>query len=253
MDWHKAVTAKINNLSLESLSVITQVSGNTAMSLLLFGIETLMEKEIKCPCEQHLNLYYILVTFVVPVIVLLILGFMLQYNLMKRYCKHKKLCCSTFLLVFQASTPAVVWIVLLFLDGDYYSCSKLIGKNETQCGSKCNEEPRATGHYHHCITSQLIGGVVLVSFLMVLFIIHCLRCKYNDHDMEYKVEFEHMCETEKGNLVREKLKDEALKHAQKQCGKTLFGLFPSKASSRSAAQTCSIQEASPLDESETNF
>ncbi|XP_048376271.2 calcium homeostasis modulator protein 5-like [Stegostoma tigrinum] len=252
MAWQAFILDKVKNFSCDSLPAFTHVFGNTALSLILFGIKTLMEKEIKCPCEQHLNLYYILVTFVVPVIVLLILGFMLQCNLLKQFCKHQELCCSTFLLVLKASTPAVVWIVLLFLDGDYYSCSKLIGKNETQCGLKCNEKPRAALE-KHCITSQLIGGMVLVSFLIALFIVHCFRCKYNDHDMEYVLEFGNICEKEKGNLMMEKLKDKALKHAEEECENTLSTLFPNNASSHCAAQTREIEETFPLKESASNL
>ncbi|XP_048376269.1 uncharacterized protein LOC125446605 isoform X2 [Stegostoma tigrinum] len=216
------ITNKVKNFL---KSGIFHIFGNTALSLILYGFETLMEMEVNCPCDQNLKPYYIVVTFVCPVVVLLIIGFMLHCSSLKKYCKHNKLSHSTVLSVFSILTPAVVWIALLFLDGDYYACSKLIGKNETECGSKCNENPRAT-QAHHCMISQFIGGVLLVLFLLVWCLTHCPPCQDKDQNIEYKVEYENMCEKETANLMRGKLEDKACKVAENNCKIAMSMTFP---------------------------
>ncbi|XP_060706629.1 uncharacterized protein LOC132832555 [Hemiscyllium ocellatum] len=222
MAWRSTIINKFKHL-MDSDSGLLQIFGNTVLSLFLHGFETLMEKEIDCPYDQKSNDKYIFVTFITPVIVLFLICFLLQRNLLKRYCEHK-LCCSSVTLVLKASTPATIWIVLLFLDGDYYACSNLIGKNGTVCRSKCSEKPCATLQ-DFCIKSQVIGGIILVVFLVILSLVHYLRCKRSDQINVYQLEYDYMREKEEGNLMRDKLKRKALEIANTQSEEIMSEMF----------------------------
>nr|XP_032619425.1 uncharacterized protein LOC116815303 [Chelonoidis abingdonii] len=120
-------------------------------SLVLVVLEKILESDFKCPEELHLRHSYTILLFIMPAVLFFILGMILQteflrpshkenefyyfYSKCKSDNKHKsdstdkhkfRSCWGVFL---KASFPAVLWIVILLLDGRYVDC---LSKNITE-------------------------------------------------------------------------------------------------------------------------
>ncbi|XP_030395639.1 uncharacterized protein LOC115638205 [Gopherus evgoodei] len=113
-------------------------------SLFLVVLEKMLESDFKCPEELHLRRSYIILLFIMPAVLFFILGIILQpeclhpsvrkkefyyfYNKCKRHnkCKSdstdKHEFSSCWCVLLKASFPAVLWIVILLLDGRYTDC-----------------------------------------------------------------------------------------------------------------------------------
>uniref|UniRef100_UPI00398E32D2 uncharacterized protein isoform X1 n=1 Tax=Pristiophorus japonicus TaxID=55135 RepID=UPI00398E32D2 len=154
MAMEKDILSKLKDSLPDIKSGALKVFGNVVLSLILYGFEELMEKEIQCPCALKSNGKYISFTFIIPAILLFLISLLALKDSQiwcklcqcyKQEDKYKRLLLCLFILMtmVKASTPAMIWVVLLFLDGDYYACSNLMGKNETAsveaCVSTCNK------------------------------------------------------------------------------------------------------------------
>jgi len=109
------------------------------LSILLIGLEALMDQHFSCPCDNDLNKKLTLTIFIGPVL----FTFCLMYFILRPF-KHK----SWFSCpvgendktpgpqeakgVYRSNLPTaltsclippVMWIFILFLDGDYFACS----------------------------------------------------------------------------------------------------------------------------------
>ncbi|TFJ95971.1 trypsin [Platysternon megacephalum] len=88
-------------------------------SLILVGIEKIMEVEFKCPPKKTLRDWYGVLYFVVPAVVLFVLSVAFQPKCLKRCCHSCRQCCGS---SFKIFLPSLIWIVILLLDGRYVAC-----------------------------------------------------------------------------------------------------------------------------------
>ncbi|KAH1182327.1 hypothetical protein KIL84_010081 [Mauremys mutica] len=101
-------------------------------SLILVVLEKIMESDFKCPEELHLRRSYAALHFIAPALTFFILGIIFQAasgnkfyypcNKCKSYCTDKLVDCSGCCIFLKAFFPAVLWVVILLLDGRYVSC-----------------------------------------------------------------------------------------------------------------------------------
>ncbi|XDV22690.1 hypothetical protein PO909_027536 [Leuciscus waleckii] len=100
----------------------TAVFSSFPMSLLLLGLEKLIEMECVCPCDKSTLLTVLI--FTGPAI----FTFALMYILLRPF-KHcyggvnddtQQSCPKAF---FSCLIPPVMWIFYLLLDGDYFACA----------------------------------------------------------------------------------------------------------------------------------
>uniref|UniRef100_UPI00398F2F39 calcium homeostasis modulator protein 6-like isoform X2 n=1 Tax=Pristiophorus japonicus TaxID=55135 RepID=UPI00398F2F39 len=266
MAMEKDILSKLKDSLPDIKSGALKVFGNVVLSLILYGFEELMEKEIQCPCALKSNGKYISFTFIIPAILLFLISLLALKDSQiwcklcqcyKQEDKYKRLLLCLFILMtmVKASTPAMIWVVLLFLDGDYYACSNLMGKNETAsveaCVSTCNknfsEIPVTLQKL--CFTSQLIGGILLVGMLAVLLLIYFLRQYAHGCAMKSYDEFEHDCLRieEEVMLIRTALKNRAVKKAKEGCATKISEIFPSNKQSQTGTQSGPGNEDIELD------
>ncbi len=90
---------------------------NFIIGFVMLGLEQLVEIDFACPCDPKLNLLFSTAYFVVPALFSFALLFYIQSSQIINYssCLHCALVCLT---------PAVLWIMLLFFDGQYFACAK---------------------------------------------------------------------------------------------------------------------------------
>lgn len=84
---------------------------NSFFGFILFCLEKSVEVEFACPCLPTCNAMFALAFFIVPAFLVVLLMINIQG------CKSKEN-------VFFSMLPAIVWFILLFLDGRYFACAK---------------------------------------------------------------------------------------------------------------------------------
>ncbi|KAA0712094.1 hypothetical protein E1301_Tti012829 [Triplophysa tibetana] len=116
---------------LRSLHIfLTENIGQSSLtlSLLLIGLEVLVESHLSCPCIYCWNTWLIALIFFGPFgFLLLLMCFLL------RPCRHKCwcFCCENLSsdeknylkALGHCLIPPVMWIIILFIDGDYVACA----------------------------------------------------------------------------------------------------------------------------------
>lgn len=98
-------------------------SSSLPMSLLLIGLEGLIEPNLSCPCREGWNKPLIALIFIGPFIFTFALMFvLLRPCTCERWCslKPKPDRCTAFL---NCLFPPVMWVIILLLDGDYVACA----------------------------------------------------------------------------------------------------------------------------------
>ncbi|KAK2842429.1 hypothetical protein Q5P01_012629 [Channa striata] len=85
--------------------------------MLVTGVEKLVEMEFACPCNPQSNALFASAYFLSPVVT----AFLLKMCFGKFKCNNSR---DWETIVLNGLVPAIVWIVLLFLDGQYYACAK---------------------------------------------------------------------------------------------------------------------------------
>ncbi|XP_052003622.1 calcium homeostasis modulator protein 4-like [Xyrauchen texanus] len=89
---------------------------NCIIGFVMLGLEQLVEIDFACPCNPKLNLVFSAAYFVVPAL----FSFALLFYIQSSQCKYSScLHCAAVCL-----TPALLWIMLLFFDGQYFACAK---------------------------------------------------------------------------------------------------------------------------------
>lgn len=91
------------------------LASNVVFGFILTGLEKLVEVEFECPCDPEWNLWFSLAFFIIPAV----MAFMLM--LIIQGCRCNKDWGETFSL--SSLVPAIVWLILLFFDGQYYACA----------------------------------------------------------------------------------------------------------------------------------
>ncbi|XP_059421418.1 calcium homeostasis modulator protein 6-like [Carassius carassius] len=88
---------------------------NVAFGFILMGLEKLVELEFECPCNPAWNGLFSSAFFIIPAIMALALMMIIQGCRCGIWCR-RTVSLSSFV-------PAVVWLILLFLDGQYFACA----------------------------------------------------------------------------------------------------------------------------------
>ncbi|XP_060706834.1 calcium homeostasis modulator protein 6-like [Hemiscyllium ocellatum] len=228
-----AMLEKLQESFLNAKAGVFQVLVNFIVFLILYGVECQLDNEIQCPCHLPSNIRYISITFVFPAMSLFIVGLLVQSYLQKLchlwWSKQKveyrpPTPIPSLLTVCKASIPAILWIILLLLNGNYYACSKLIGRSETACESKCNGNSSEIVQ-DYCIASQFIGNLALVILLSALAIFYFLQ-SCSDWKSKYMFEYNCKCKKEEAKLLGEKLKAKAAEAVKEICKSKMSTQFP---------------------------
>lgn len=88
---------------------------NVAFGFILMGLEKLVELEFECPCRPAWNGAFSSAFFIIPAVMAFTLMLIIQGCRCAVWCR-KTISLSSFV-------PAVVWLILLFLDGQYFACA----------------------------------------------------------------------------------------------------------------------------------
>ncbi|KAM4744111.1 calcium homeostasis modulator protein 5 [Anableps anableps] len=88
---------------------------NVAFGFILMGLEKLVELEFECPCNPTWNGAFSSAFFIIPAVMAFTLMQIIQGCRCNMWCR-KMVSLSSFV-------PAVVWLILLFLDGQYFACA----------------------------------------------------------------------------------------------------------------------------------
>ncbi|XP_014911127.1 protein FAM26F [Poecilia latipinna] len=88
---------------------------NVAFGFILMGLEKLVELEFECPCNPTWNGAFSSAFFIIPAVMAFTLMQIIQGCRCNVWCR-KMVSLSSFV-------PAVVWLILLFLDGQYFACA----------------------------------------------------------------------------------------------------------------------------------
>ncbi|XP_072329654.1 uncharacterized protein [Scyliorhinus torazame] len=239
----------IKGLLLNNDATSIKVVGNVLLFLFLYGLEEILEENIPCPCQEsnatatmaiHPNLVYTILFFTFPSVVLFGISLLVQLRSREwHYCCNNcascrstklntltqaaasKCCCKCVLRRFFLSgkllIPSVIWMTILFLDGDHFACAGLKNLNYTKCAAfNCNN---IDIHFRVkeqglCETSRLIGSILLTSFIIVMLFFsglhHQFNCDRRIYCQRYALEFE----KEEEKLIMEELKKNATETAK---------------------------------------
>ncbi|CAJ1049068.1 calcium homeostasis modulator protein 6 [Xyrichtys novacula] len=88
---------------------------NVAFGFILMGLEKLVELEFECPCNPTWNGVFSSAFFIIPAVMAFTLMLIIQG------CRCDAWCSKTVSL--SSFVPAIVWLILLFLDGQYFACA----------------------------------------------------------------------------------------------------------------------------------
>ncbi|XP_078422464.1 uncharacterized protein LOC144695451 [Cetorhinus maximus] len=234
------ICEQLKNLLLNNTS--TKVIGNAVLYLFLYGLEELLEKDIACPCATRLdNNIYAVLFFTLPSLLLFSISLLLQLVTRQWYglcnncaaCKtiqSKSLvqiadsktctmrCCLLwgFMLV-RLCFPSVIWMAVLFLDGDYFACAQLINVNYTVCAEfSCNEIPISLRSeiQHPCHVSRLTGALLLFITILTLIIFYYCHHQLDYDQREYCKKYDDVYANQEETMIMSKLTEEADKRAK---------------------------------------
>ncbi|XP_056622118.1 calcium homeostasis modulator protein 4 [Triplophysa dalaica] len=88
---------------------------NVAFGFILMGLEKLVELEFECPCDPMWNGLFSSAFFIIPAVMALAIMMIVQ-GCRCEVSRRRSVSLSSVV-------PAVVWLILLFLDGQYLACA----------------------------------------------------------------------------------------------------------------------------------
>ncbi|KAL6113385.1 uncharacterized protein ACO6RY_11681 [Pungitius sinensis] len=151
---------------------------NVIVGLILVGLEELMEVEFECPCNSTWNGVFSSTFFIIPAA----MAFAFMLIIQKGTLEWSKKTVSCFV-------PAIVWLILLFFDGQYFACAMTTWKGRFVAVDKDDQmkwcKPNVTSEQSMgdlwAITqkfyafSQGTSGVLLICVFLILCVINA-RC-----------------------------------------------------------------------------
>ncbi|XP_023854064.1 calcium homeostasis modulator protein 2 [Salvelinus sp. IW2-2015] len=153
---------------------------NVAFGFILMGLEKLVELEFECPCDPKWNGLFSSAFFVIPAI----MAFMLM--LIIQDCRYDLSGCPRTVSI-SSLVPPIVWLILLFLDGQYFACALtdwngrfvIVDKAAPQ---KWCEPPHDDGtlqdlmvHSQELFVESQVIGIALLIFICVGLIVYVIR------------------------------------------------------------------------------
>ncbi|XP_035991571.1 calcium homeostasis modulator protein 6 [Fundulus heteroclitus] len=153
---------------------------NVAFGFILMGLEKLVELEFECPCNPAWNGAFSSAFFIIPAVMAFTLMQIIQGCRCNAWCR-KTVSLSSFV-------PAVIWLILLFLDGQYFACAMtdwegrfvLVDKAAPQKWCEPIREGDVTTQelmlrsQRLFVFSQVIG-IILLIFICVGLVVYVIR------------------------------------------------------------------------------
>ncbi|XP_035274243.1 calcium homeostasis modulator protein 6-like [Anguilla anguilla] len=148
---------------------------NAAFSFILMGLEKLVELEFECPCNPKWNALFSSAFFVIPAVMAITLMVIIQG-------------CQNYMRI-SSLVPALVWLILLFLDGQYYTCAKTDWKGRFVIVDKAGPQKwcEPTGddnvtqkqelmeHSQELFVLSQVIGIALLMFICVGLIVYVIQ------------------------------------------------------------------------------
>ncbi|XP_041852669.1 uncharacterized protein LOC121647378 isoform X2 [Melanotaenia boesemani] len=106
IEWMSKVKKEMKNSPLAT---------NSCFGLILLGLEKIVEIEFSCPCNPTWNPWIVSSFFVAPAVIV----FLLMCSIQGIKCKQ-----FPYKAVMHSAFPGILWVILLFIDGQYYACAK---------------------------------------------------------------------------------------------------------------------------------
>lgn len=94
----------------------SSLAPNVMFGFLLVCLEKFMEMEFECPCDPQLNVWLVTGCFCVPAIFIIVVMSSQGY-------KNRKCSEGWTEKVFIGFAQAILWLTLLFMDGNYLACA----------------------------------------------------------------------------------------------------------------------------------
>lgn len=162
---------------------------NVAFGFILMGLEKLVELEFECPCNPKWNGLFSSAFFIIPAVMAFTLMLIIQG------CRCDTWCRKT--VSFSSFVPAIVWLILLFLDGQYFACAMTDWKGRFVIVDKAAPqkwcEPTSEGDVtpqELMLRSQQLFVVSQVSFISCISL-HCYMHMF--HYMRWNEELGAIC------------------------------------------------------------
>ncbi|TDH17289.1 hypothetical protein EPR50_G00007110 [Perca flavescens] len=144
------------------------------------GLEKLVELEFECPCSPTWNGVFSSAFFIIPAVMAFTLMLIIQGCRCDMWCR-KPVTLSSFV-------PAIVWLILLFLDGQYFACAMtdwegrfvLVDKAAPQKWCEPISEGDVTPQELMLRSQQLfvfsqVIGIILLIFICVGLVVYVIR------------------------------------------------------------------------------
>ncbi|XP_059825190.1 calcium homeostasis modulator protein 6-like [Hypanus sabinus] len=202
----------------------------------------MLEKISPCPCHPDWNTSYTVVVFTVPTVILFMIRAFVDLD-SQRVLKCGPGCtrprsetisccnfrCSRIQCYFPTKTlvkvgiPSFLWIVIVLLDGSYYTCSRVQNMTHEMCEIyfSSNTTHSSPDLDYYCFKSRIIGAIFLAVTVSLLVLLHFLctwKCGYCTVEGYYEAIYEVMVEKmemqELLNKVNEELENKAKEYAE---------------------------------------
>ncbi|XP_071271957.1 uncharacterized protein [Salvelinus alpinus] len=152
-------------------------------SFVLLGLEKIVEMEFRCPCDPKRNKLFTSAFFILPAITAFVVMIIVQGPTCKQVCKRA---CKGALVYLSSLIPPLVWLIILFFDGQYFACAKsnwngtFVIANEDAPRKWCKpDEAVLTQMDHHqkfLVQSQGIGMAMLLAICAAVTLSVCKDC-----------------------------------------------------------------------------
>lgn len=166
----------------------TFLTSSFPISILLIGLEAVIEHEYVCPCRDNkLRYVTIAVILVPPVFVCALMCFYSKFSKSERInCKCSWECFMNY------SIPVFVWIFIILLDGGYVAClfvhwdgqyvyDEKLKKKWCQPNTTETENELRPEYHVYLFWSQMFGYIV-IGVLCILIFIACICGKSNPQE-----------------------------------------------------------------------
>ncbi|XP_072115287.1 calcium homeostasis modulator protein 6-like [Mobula birostris] len=251
----------LKDVILKDFPAVLQILQNAAIAAILYGFEYMGQRISPCPCDPEWNATYALLAFVVPAVIFFMISLVVfpdsrralkcgprciprrdetgsYYETFSTWSK----CCFVIVTFLKIVVPSIIWIIILLLDGDYYTCYKDQGTDSHICKHFCSLK-NSTDLRHHCLRSRMIGVVLLlmtVILLVFLYFLPAWKCCDCTLERYYEQQYWKIVEHVKLTKLRTELEEKATEFAEVEvkefiCKLNLGNVEPKKQQSNSSA------------------
>ncbi|XP_072921093.1 uncharacterized protein [Hemitrygon akajei] len=231
----------LKDVILKDFPAALQILENVAIAAVLYGFEYMGQRISPCPCDPEWNATYSLLAFAVPAVIFFMISLVVfpdsrralkcgprctprraetgrYYETGSYYetCCTWSECCFVIITFLKIVVPSIIWIIILLLDGDYYTCYKDQKTESHMCKHFCSLK-NSTDLRHHCFRSRMIGTILLLMTVILLVLLYFLPAwKFCDCTVEkyYEQQYWKMVEYVKLTKMRLELEEKATEFAE---------------------------------------